>query len=55
MTEFNNANSFTDFPADPGCASVISRKEDPACYDGVDNDGVDGIDLADPAARPVGA
>lgn len=55
MTEFNNANSFTDFPADPGGASVISRKEDPAFYDGVDNDGMDGIDLADPAARPVGA
>lgn len=55
MTEFNSSNPFTDFPADPGCASAISRKDDPACDDGIDNDGMDGIDLADPAARPVGA
>ncbi|MCP5055220.1 MAG: hypothetical protein GY937_00680 [bacterium] len=42
----NDADGWTDFPADPGCAASGSARENPACDDQVDNDGDGGVDLA---------
>ncbi len=44
----DDGDGLTDFPADPGCASAASVRENPQCNDGIDNDGDHLIDLADP-------
>nr|NIR39269.1 VWA domain-containing protein [Actinomycetota bacterium]NIS33977.1 VWA domain-containing protein [Actinomycetota bacterium]NIU20860.1 VWA domain-containing protein [Actinomycetota bacterium]NIU68783.1 VWA domain-containing protein [Actinomycetota bacterium]NIV57368.1 VWA domain-containing protein [Actinomycetota bacterium] len=44
----DDGDGFTDFPADPGCASARDRSEvDVACSDGIDNDGDGDIDFPD--------
>ncbi len=55
--EDNDQDTLTDFPADPGCASVEDDSEEgevtpePQCGDGIDND-LDGfVDLADPGCE----
>jgi hypothetical protein len=40
----NDGDGLTDFPADPGCASAASSRENPACDDELDNDGDGRID-----------
>jgi hypothetical protein len=35
----NDGDGAVDFPADAGCADVVSDRENPACDDGSDNDG----------------
>jgi hypothetical protein len=47
----NDGDGASDFPADPGCASVSAASEAPACSDGVDNDGDGSVDLADRNCR----
>ena len=44
----NDGDTLVDFPADPGCASLVSDNESPQCNDGADNDGDTLIDLTDP-------
>jgi len=52
----NDGDGWTDFPADPGCASATAGREDPACSDGLDNDRDGWLDAADPACvTPSGA
>ena len=43
----NDGDGLTDFPDDPGCASVSSDIENPECDDGIDNDGDGFIDFID--------
>ena len=38
----NDADTFVDFPNDPGCSHAQDRSEEPDCSDGLDNDG-DGL------------
>jgi cysteine-rich repeat protein len=40
----DDGDGLADFPADPGCQSISSPKENPLCDDGLDNDGDHGID-----------
>ncbi len=44
----NDGDSFSDFPADPGCARASFGTENPQCSDGIDNDGDTLVDAADP-------
>ncbi len=44
----NDGDTFTDFPNDPGCTSLMDNSEAnvaPACSDGIDNDGDGKIDF----------
>jgi hypothetical protein len=41
----NDLDGFVDVAADPGCASALGVREDPACQDGLDNDEDGGIDF----------
>lgn len=40
----DDGDGYADHPDDPGCLDANSPREDPACDDGVDNDGDGGID-----------
>jgi hypothetical protein len=40
----DDADGLADFPADPGCETASSTKENPKCDDGLDNDGDGKID-----------
>jgi len=41
----DDGDGLVDFPADPGCQSFDSTRENPQCQDGIDNDGDGGIDF----------
>ena len=41
----NDGDGFTDFPADPGCATANGPRENPACQDGINNDNQIGTDF----------
>lgn len=41
----DDENGIPDPPGDLGCAGPASPREDPACQDGVDNDGQPGVDF----------
>lgn len=40
----DDSDGLADFPADPGCQSASSTRENPKCDDDLDNDGDGGID-----------
>jgi hypothetical protein len=40
-----DGDTFTDYPADPGCKDAASDDESPQCQDGVNNDGQTGVDF----------
>lgn len=46
----NDGDTWTDYPADPGCANASDNTEgnNPQCSDGINNDADAWIDLADP-------
>ena len=44
----DDGDSWTDYPADPGCHNAAQASENPACDDGLDNDGDAKVDLQDP-------
>ncbi|MCX5736909.1 MAG: hypothetical protein NTZ61_00130, partial [Proteobacteria bacterium] len=41
----NDADGFTDFPADPACQTAAFTRENSQCQDGLDNDHQTGIDF----------
>jgi hypothetical protein len=45
----NDADSYVDYPDDPGCYNPHWFLENPACENGIDDDGDGLTDLADPA------
>lgn len=48
----DDGDGFADWPADPGCRTATSTREDPECDDGADNDGDGGIDWGGQGSRP---